>query len=121
MEIPKTIVFVGLSAAAASFLLSGCISSIQQNDEVVGCGGADGVLMEATTDPKATDYDKAKDPALLAHVQMAEAQRIQDDDEWSWTFYRNQVVGIGEIACTGDNGAIYLTPEGTALSLENAE
>jgi hypothetical protein len=101
-------------------LLLGACSTIHENNTVGSCDTPDGMLIEATTNPKADDYKKATDPAYLAaHLEDQAEQQQKHDGKlgWDMSLYRNQIVGIGEIACSGSDGHTYLTNTGAQLSV----
>lgn len=104
---------------AGLLIATGC-SSISYNDSIETCAQPDGALLEATTDPNNPNYQTYTDPAILAAEQLKRANAIQESDNkgWSDITFRNQVVGLGEVACVGSNDTMYLTPQGVELSLE---
>lgn len=95
--------------------LAGC-SSIQENNEVKPCDTPTALLVEATPDKKDSGYSPETDPALLTAIMLEQARQVQDSDNEGWDItLRNQVVGIGEIACLGSDGKVYLTFEASQL------
>jgi hypothetical protein len=64
-------------------------------------------------------YEKATDPVVLSKFMHEKAKSIKDKDNTGWNItLRNQVVGIDEIACRGDNGQLYLNILGAQQSID---
>ena len=101
---------------AGILLLAGC-SSIQENDTIDDCEGNG--LVEATADRASGDYDQSTDPAVLSDLMRDKAEAVKDDDNTGWDItLRNQVIGIGEIVCRGEDDQLYLNSAGVELSSE---
>lgn len=111
---PKTL-YLKFLAAGSALALSGC-GTIHENSEVSACQGPDKVHLKATIDPNRDDYTAAKDPAILSAAMLEDAREDLKKDT-SDTLWHNIVTGVGEVACEGTDGQIYLTDAGTSLSL----
>lgn len=101
-------------AATSVLAVSGC-GTIQENNQILNCQGTEGARVEATTNPSANNYDQATDPAYISAKTLEEAREEldkQDNDTW-----KNLVVGVGQVACTGKNGKLYLTDEGVLAGM----
>lgn len=107
-----------LAGTAVGLLsLVGC-SSIEQNNEIGSCTDTDPTPIEATFQSD-SGYRQETDPVVLADEMMKQAERSQAGDNQGWTVtMRNQIVGLGQVACEGEDGTFYLTAEGAKLSSE---
>lgn len=119
MEQPIRSRSVRVATAGLLMTLAGC-SSIKENNDIAECGTPDGAMIEATTNSRTENYSEATDPVILAAVQREQVdEEIEAANEgWDNTQIAQYVIGIGEIACIGQDESLYLTTEGVKISRE---